>query len=67
MKNKILYVISNKDGFFETGPLIGHLLSIYYNGKDYQLINESFKGKEILLNLKDKPIIIKLEPNVKSK
>ena len=67
MRSKTKHVTSNKDGSFESEALVGHLLSILYEGKEYQRFYESFKGKEELLKLKDNPVIIKLEPSVKLK
>lgn len=67
MTTKDKYVTSNKDGFFESEVLSGYLLTISYEGKEYQRVNESLRGKKELLMLKDNPIIIKLEPYVKSK
>ena len=67
MKCKIKYLTSNKDGYFESEVLTGNSLSISYKGKEYQFFNVSLSGKDKLLGLKNKPIIIKLIPNVKSR
>lgn len=67
MSIKEIYVTSNKDGIFESEPLIGDVLCIAYKGNKYQHINKSFRGKKELLKLKDNPVIIKLEPNANSK
>ena len=67
MKGKIKYVTSNKDGYFESETLSGYLLGISYRGEEYQYFTKDFRGKKELLKLKDNPVIIKLEPNAKSK
>lgn len=65
MRLKRIYITSNKDGFFESEALSGYLLTILYEGEEYQRVNESLHGKKELLKLKDNPVIIKLEPNAK--